>query len=195
MINNNIHNIREDNNTTDRKLFGFWIYLMSDCILFSTMFAVYCVMLNNIVLHSMFLNLKFVFFETCLLLLSSITYGISVVSFKYNKIFFVYIFIVITFFLGLSFVSMELYEFKHLIQLGFTPKKSGFLSSFFTLIGLHGIHVIVGLLWMLGIIFQIIQFNLNSLIYVRMLCLGLFWHFLDIIWICVFTVVYLLGSI
>ncbi|MCW5197145.1 cytochrome c oxidase subunit 3 [Buchnera aphidicola] len=195
MNTDNIHNIESNNHLVDKKLFGLWIYLMSDCILFATMFAVYYVMSKNIIIYSIFFNLKFIFFETFLLLFSSVTYGITVLCFKYNKILFVYIFMIITFFLGLCFVIMELYEFHHLIRLGLSPQKDGSLSAFFTLIGLHGMHVIIGLLWMIGLFFQIIKCNLKYLIYVRILSLGLFWHFLDIIWIFVFTIVYLLGSI
>lgn len=180
---------------TNKKIFGLWIYLMSDCIFFATMFSVYAVMSNCLIIDFHFFNLKIVFFETLILLLSSFTYGMLVINVKYNKLLFVYIFLIITFLLGSIFIGMELYEFYNLINSGFFPQKNGFLSSFFTLISIHGIHIVIGLLWMIGIFFQIIICHLNNIIYIRILCLGLFWHFLDIIWICVFTVVYLIGSI
>ncbi|CAL4323358.1 cytochrome c oxidase subunit 3 [Buchnera aphidicola] len=181
--------------STDKKLFGLWIYLMSDCIFFATIFAVYAIMFNSMEIHLNFFNLKFVFCETTLLLLSALTYGMFSISIEYKKILFVYLFFLITFFLGFSFLYMEFYEFYNLIKKGFSPQSNGFLSAFFTLIGIHGFHVLIGLFWMFGIIFQIFQSGLTLKSYVRALCLGLFWHFLDIIWICVFTIVYLIGSI
>uniref|UniRef100_UPI003F5D0950 cytochrome c oxidase subunit 3 n=1 Tax=Buchnera aphidicola TaxID=9 RepID=UPI003F5D0950 len=183
-----IHNI-------GKSMFGFWLYLMSDGILFATMFAVYCVTSINVTFNINFFNLKISFLETVLLLLSSIFCGIFVISAKYKNFFLIYFFLFLTFICGLCFIIMEYYEFYHLISLGYIPQKNGFLSSFFSLIGMHGIHVIFGLFWILGLSFHIHKLYFSNTIYTRILCFSLFWHFLDIIWICIFTVVYLMGNI
>ncbi|QCI27290.1 cytochrome c oxidase subunit 3 [Buchnera aphidicola] len=176
-------------------MLGLWLYLMSDCILFATMFAVYCIMYVHKLEYQHIFNLKIVFFETIILLLSSIFCGFLVISAKYKKIFFLYFSLILTFLLGLFFIFLEIYEFYNLKKIGYTPQKNGFLSSFFTLIGMHGIHIIIGLLWLLGIFFQINKLHSNNIIYIRILCFSLFWHFLDIIWVCIFTIVYLFGNI
>lgn len=196
MINKNKINIINDfNNIKSNNMFGFWLYLMSDCILFATMFAVYCVMRTNFIIGAKIFNLKVVFLETLILLISSIFCGIIVLSAKYKRIKLIYISLLLTFFMGSLFLALEVYEFFNLIQLGYTPQKNGFFSSFFTLIGMHGMHIIVGLLWMIGLFFQIHKLYRNHIFYTRILCFSLFWHFLDIIWICIFTIVYLFGSI
>ncbi|WP_343182437.1 cytochrome c oxidase subunit 3 [Buchnera aphidicola] len=190
---NDFHDIQ--NHANKINMFGMWIYLMSDCILFATMFTVYFVMSRNFIFCHDFLNLKIVFLETIVLLLSSITYGLASIYAKYKSNTSVLFFILCTLLLGTVFVFLEYYEFYHLRKLGYLPQSNGFLSSFFTLIGLHGAHVVVGLLWMVSIIFQLCKYNVNNFIYTRIMCLGLFWHFLDIIWICIFTTVYLFGKI
>ncbi|CAL4322926.1 cytochrome c oxidase subunit 3 [Buchnera aphidicola] len=185
----------ENDEIKNNDMFGMWLYLMSDCILFATMFSVHIIISSHVILYTGFFNLWFVFIETLVLLLSSVTYGLLSISARYKKTFFVCFFLLITFALGLIFIMLESYEFYHLWKLGYKPQNNGFLSSFFTLVGLHGIHVVLGLVWMLGLFFQILKFHINKTIYIRILCLGLFWHFLDIIWVCLFTVVYLMRSI
>ena len=178
------------------KVFGFWIYLMSDCIIFATLFATYAVMVNSTAggpAGKDIFELPFVLSETALLLLSSITYGMAVIAMNHDKKSSVLSWLALTFLFGLGFICMEIYEFHHLIEEGFGPNRSGFLSGFFTLVGTHGLHVTCGLIWMLVLMFQIAKRGLTSTNHTRILCLSLFWHFLDVVWICVFTIVYLMG--
>lgn len=178
------------------KIFGFWIYLMSDCIIFATLFATYAVMVNSTAggpAGKDIFELPYVLGETALLLLSSITYGMAVINMNNNKKGAVNVWLLFTFVLGLGFIGMEINEFHKLIHEGFGPDRSGFLSGFFTLIGTHGLHVTCGLVWMLVLMFQIATRGLTATNRTRIMCLSLFWHFLDVVWICVFTIVYLMG--
>lgn len=178
------------------KIFGFWIYLMSDCIIFATLFATYAVMVNNTAggpAGKDIFELPFVLAETALLLLSSITYGMAVIGMNNGSKGAVNRWLALTFLFGLGFIAMEIYEFHHLIAEGFGPDRSGFLSGFFTLVGTHGLHVTSGLIWMLVLMFQLAKNGLTETNRTRVMCLSLFWHFLDVVWICVFTVVYLMG--
>ena len=179
------------------KLFGFWIYLMSDCIIFATLFATYAVMVNSTAggpAGKDIFELPFVLGETALLLFSSITYGFAVISMEKGTKSTVLGWLVLTFLLGAGFIAMEIYEFHHLITEGFGPQRSGFLSAFFTLVGTHGLHVTSGLIWMLVLMYQVATKGLTSTNHTRVMCLSMFWHFLDVVWICVFTIVYLLGA-
>lgn len=178
------------------KIFGFWIYLMSDCIIFATLFATYAVMVNNTaggVAGKAIFELPYVLGETALLLLSSITYGMAVINMNRHNKTAVIAWLLLTFALGLGFIGMEINEFHKLILAGHGPDRSGFLSSFFTLVGTHGLHVTCGLIWMLVLMFQIATRGLSATNRTRIMCLSLFWHFLDVVWICVFTIVYLMG--
>lgn len=184
------------NNSYTKKIFGFWLYIMSDCILFASLFAVYAVLYNNTANAATgkdIFILPFVFTETVCLLLSSLTYGIGMIYAKKLYINKTTLWISITFLLGLLFISMEAYEFYHLIKLGNSPSASAFLSAFFILVGTHGLHVIIGLIWILTMLIHIVYQGLTHTNQIRLECLSLFWHFLDIIWICVFTEVYLVG--
>ena len=179
------------------KLFGFWIYLMSDCIIFATLFATYAVMVNSTAggpSGKDIFELPFVLVETALLLFSSITYGFAVISMEKGSKSAVLGWLGLTFLFGLGFIGMEIYEFHHLIVEGFGPQRSGFLSAFFTLVGTHGLHVTSGLIWMLVLMYQVATKGLTSTNHTRVMCLSMFWHFLDVVWICVFTIVYLLGA-
>ncbi|EJL91128.1 cytochrome o ubiquinol oxidase subunit III [Pantoea sp. BIGb0393] len=179
------------------KVFGFWIYLMSDCIIFATLFATYAVMVNNTAggpAGKDIFELPFVLVETALLLLSSITYGMAVIAMNNQNKGSVISWLALTFLFGAGFIGMEIYEFHHLIKEGFGPDRSGFLSAFFTLVGTHGLHVTSGLIWMAVMMFQISKRGLTATNRTRIMCLSLFWHFLDVVWICVFTVVYLMGA-
>ena len=179
------------------KVFGFWIYLMSDCIIFATLFATYAVMVNNTAggpAGKDIFELPFVLVETALLLLSSITYGMAVIAMNNQNKGSVISWLALTFLFGAGFIGMEIYEFHHLIKEGFGPDRSGFLSAFFTLVGTHGLHVTSGLIWMAVLMFQISKRGLTESNRTRIMCLSLFWHFLDVVWICVFTVVYLMGA-
>ena len=181
-----------------RAIFGFWIYIMSDCLLFATLFAAYAVLHNNTfggpTSRELF-SLPFVLTETFILLTSSFTYGLSMFAAHHNNKQQVIGFLVLTSILGASFVGMELSEFSNLIAEGNSFTRSGFLSSFFTLVGTHGLHVTVGLLWMGSLIAQISLRGLNTMTLRKLSCLGLFWHFLDIVWIFIFTIVYLMSNI
>jgi cytochrome o ubiquinol oxidase subunit III len=179
------------------KVFGFWIYLMSDCILFATLFATYAVLVNGTAGGPSgrdIVDLNFVLVETFLLLFSSITYGIAMLGMNNGHKSQVNTWLGLTFLFGLGFVAMELYEFHHLIAEGYGPDRSAFLSSFFALVATHGIHVTAGLVWIIIMMIQVAKRGLNETNRTRLMCLSLFWHFLDVVWICVFTVVYLLGA-
>lgn len=179
------------------KVFGFWIYLMSDCIIFATLFATFGVMVNSTAggpAGKDIFELPFVLGETALLLLSSITYGFAVISMNKGSKGSVISWLMLTFLFGAGFIAMEIYEFHHLIMEGFGPQRSGFLSAFFTLVGTHGLHVTSGLIWMSVLMYQVSKRGLTPTNRTRILCLSLFWHFLDVVWICVFTIVYLMGA-
>lgn len=180
------------------KVFGFWVYLMSDCILFATLFATYAVLVNGTAggpSGKELFDLNFVLVETFLLLFSSITYGVAMLGMSKGSVKQVNTWLGFTFLFGLGFIAMELYEFHKLIEEGYGPARSGFLSAYFALVGTHGLHVTAGLAWIIIMMIQVARRGLNSTNITRLMCLSLFWHFLDVVWICVFTVVYLLGAI
>ena len=175
---------------------GFWLYLMTDCILFASLFATYAVLSGSFAGgpsgHDIF-QLDFVAVETLFLLLSSITFGFAMLKMFDGKKAGVLGWLAVTFLFGAGFIAMEIYEFHHLIGEGFGPQRSGFLSGFFALVGTHGLHVTAGLIWMAIMMYQINKHGITPTAKTRMSCLSLFWHFLDVVWICVLTVVYLLG--
>jgi cytochrome o ubiquinol oxidase subunit III len=177
-------------------LFGFWVYLMTDCILFATLFATYAVLGQSVAggpgAGDIF-ELPYVLTETFILLFSSITYGFAMLALSAGQKQKVLAWLGLTFVLGLAFIGMEVYEFHKLIAEGYGPNRSAFLTGFFTLVGTHGLHVTTGLLWMAVVMFQVQRNGLTTVNATRMGCLSLFWHFLDVVWICVFTVVYLFG--
>ncbi|HBH6912568.1 cytochrome o ubiquinol oxidase subunit III [Serratia marcescens] len=181
----------------ETKVFGFWIYLMSDCILFASLFATYAVLVNGTAggpTGAHLFKLDFVLVETFLLLFSSITYGMAMIAMNKGKVAGVNLWLFLTFLFGLGFIGMELFEFHEFISEGFGPDRSAFLSSFFALVGTHGLHVSAGLVWIIVLMIQVSKFGLTATNKTRLMCLSLFWHFLDVVWICVFTVVYLLGA-
>jgi cytochrome o ubiquinol oxidase subunit 3 len=190
------HHDHPDTDSID--LFGFWIYIMSDCILFASIFAVFAVLHNQTfggATIKSITNIPYVLNETLALLASSFTYGMAILAlYKSNKKQ-VITWLIITFLFGLSFVVMEVNEFVHLYLEHHSWASSAALSSFFTLVGTHGLHVSMGLLWMLVMMFQVSMYGINPTMTRRLTYLGLFWAFLDIVWIFVFTVVYLMGSI
>lgn len=188
----------EHHDQSDKTIFGFWLYLMTDLILFGGLFIAYVVLHGNVVdgpgTHDIF-QLGFVLVETFLLLVSSCTFGFAMLALSRKQIAQVKMWLLVTFALGACFVGMEVYEFHHLVAEGYGPSRSAFLSAFFTLVGTHGIHVTVGLVWILVMLVQVSKWGINARTTVRLTCLSLFWHFLDIVWICVFTVVYLMGKL
>jgi len=182
-----------------KNVFGFWIYIMTDCLLFATLFAVYAVFHTHTFggPHAKELfSLPFVLTETLILLTSSFTFGLSMLARNSNNAATIVTrWMWVTFALGTCFIIMEMNEFYHLYMEGHTWATSAFLSSFFTLVGTHGLHVTAGLIWMLSVIFQINKHGITPETKTKLTCLGLFWHFLDIVWIFVFSVVYLMGAI
>ena len=179
------------------KVFGFWIYLMSDLILFASLFATYAVLVNGIAdgpSGKEIFSLPFVLVETFLLLFSSITFGFAMLSMNKGSVSQVNLWLFVTFLFGLGFVVMEVYEFHELIAEGYGPDRSAFLSAFFALVSTHGLHVTAGLVWIIIMMIQVSRRGLTDVNRTRLSCLSLFWHFLDVVWICVFTVVYLMGA-
>ncbi len=187
-----------DAEASAKVVFGFWVYILSDCILFSMIFATYAVLHNNTYggpgAHELFTNMPYVLIETFILLTSSFTYGMAMLGAHKGNKNQLLIWLFVTFILGASFIYMELNEFHNLISEGNGPQKSAFLSSFFTLVGTHGLHVTCGLIWMILLIMQVSKHGINSITTRKLTCLSLFWHFLDIVWIFVFTIVYLMGA-
>jgi cytochrome o ubiquinol oxidase subunit III len=176
--------------------YGFWIFLLSDIVMFSAFFASYAVLAGNTnggPSGRTIFDLHNVAVETACLLFSSFTCGMaSIAASVRNKLVF-YVMMLITFVLGAAFITLEIREFVSLIQAGDGPSRSAFLSAFFALVGCHGAHVSAGLLWLLTMIAQVFAKGFRPEILRRILCFSLFWHALDIIWVAVFTVVYLLG--
>lgn len=181
-----------------KAIFGFWVYIMTDCVLFAGLFATYAVLHNNTFggpSGRQLFSLPFVLTETLILLTSSFTCGMAMLAaYRKDKTHVIFWFSV-TFLLGLAFLTMELTEFRHLAQEGNSWRRNGFLSSFFTLVGTHGLHITTGLLWMVVMMSKVLRGGLTSANIRRLTLLSLFWHFLDIIWIFIFTIVYLLGAI
>ena len=175
---------------------GFWLYLMSDLIVFAALFATYLVMVNSTAggpAGRELFHLPGVLLETVLLLCSSAAYGLAMVAMQQGDARKVLAGLGAAFLLGLGFVALEAVEFSSLIAEGATPQRSGFLSAFFTLVGTHGLHVSFGLLWMAVMMVQAAGQGLTAAVQSRLVRLGMFWHFLDIVWIALFSVVYLMG--
>jgi len=185
-------------NTNDKTIFGFWVYLMSDCVLFATLFATYAVLQGQTFggpTAAELFSLPFVLVETLILLTSSFTIGLAVYFANKAEKSQTLVALGATLLLGIVFLSMEVYEFAHLISAGHGPAANAFLSSFFTLLGTHGLHVAFGALWMVVIMSHIVIHGLTGANIRKLTILSLFWHFLDIIWIFIFTFVYLFGAI
>ncbi|MBQ5940537.1 MULTISPECIES: cytochrome o ubiquinol oxidase subunit III [unclassified Massilia] len=177
-------------------LLGFWIYLMSDCLIFASLFATYAVLGRNYAggpTGAELFDLSLIAINTGFLLLSSITFGFAMISAQAKKAGATIGWMAVTGLLGAAFLSLELYEFYHLIHEGAGPQRSGFLTAFFSLVGTHGLHVLFGAVWLVTLIVQITKHGLTTENFRRLQCLSLFWHFLDVVWIFVFTFVYLMG--
>lgn len=188
------HHIDHEAEATDRVMFGFWVYLMTDLLMFAILFAVYAVLHGNTLggetgrdLFSLPLALQ----ETLLLLTSSFTCGIAMIAARQRKKAQTLLWFGITFMLGLAFLGLELYEFAEFIHEGHTMQVNAFLSSFFVLVGTHGLHITSGLLWMGITLIYVMKRGLNDHLVRKLAMLSLFWHFLDIVWIFIFTTVYL----
>jgi cytochrome o ubiquinol oxidase subunit III len=179
-------------------MLGFWIYLMSDCLIFAILFACYAVLGGNFAAGpgpKELFDLPLVAVNTAMLLFSSITYGFAMLGMAKGNKNQVLIWLAVTLVFGACFLGIELYEFSELIHEGAGPWRSAFLSSFFTLVGTHGLHVTFGSIWLVTLMVQVSRFGLTAANQRRLACLSLFWHFLDVIWIGVFTFVYLMGML
>ncbi|UCJ18699.1 cytochrome o ubiquinol oxidase subunit III [Pseudomonas sp. MM211] len=192
------HEHEHHHDAGEMKVFGFWIYLMTDCILFASIFAGFAVLSTAYAggpTPADLIDLKLVLVETFALLFSSITYGMAMLAMYRGDKSKVLAWLAATFLFGVVFISIELYEFHHLIHEGAAPQVSAYWSAFFTLVGTHGLHVSAGLVWMAVMMHQVASRGLTPVTQTRLSCLSLFWHFLDVVWICVFTVVYLMGAL
>ncbi|WP_422071584.1 cytochrome o ubiquinol oxidase subunit III [Tranquillimonas rosea] len=179
-------------------MLGFWVYLMSDCLIFAILFATYGVLGGNYAAGpapSDLFELELVAINTTFLLVSSITFGFAMLSMMQDRLRSTLIWLAVTGAFGIGFLGIELYEFLHLIHIGAGPQRSGFLSAFFLLVGTHGLHVFFGVIWLVTLMVQVTQRGLIGANRRRLMCLSMFWHFLDVIWIGVFTFVYLLGML
>jgi cytochrome o ubiquinol oxidase subunit III len=183
---------------TAKTTFGFWLYLMTDCVLFATLFATFAVLRNNTFGGpggDELFKLPYVLTETLLLLTSSFTCGLAMLAAGQNKRDRVVLWFSITFMLGLLFLGLELHEFSNLVNEGNSWRRSGFLSAFFTLVGTHGLHITAGLIWIVVMMVKVSKKGITAVTLKRLTLLSMFWHFLDIIWIFIFTFVYLIGAI
>ncbi|MBA5724148.1 cytochrome o ubiquinol oxidase subunit III [Candidatus Liberibacter sp.] len=186
-------NHSDNNNGTQ---LGFWIYLMSDCLMFSVLFITYAVIGHNYAVGPAPIDLfdiGNILIATFVLLCSSMTYGFAMLCSEKRLVDKTVFWLLATAFFGVFFVVMEVHEFWHLISIGATPQRSAFLSAFFALVGAHGLHVVVGLGWIFVLVIQLLKHGLILENRRRLMCLSMFWHFLDLIWICVFSFVYLMG--
>lgn len=181
-----------------RTIFGFWAYLMTDCILFAALFATYAVLHNNTYggpSGRELFDMPYVLKETLVLLTSSFTCGLGIIAVEKRQKLQTYVWFIVTMLLGLTFLTMELKEFHHLAVTGDSWHRSGFLSSYFTLVGTHGLHITIGLLWMVIVLVQLGRRGFTKGVVRRLTLFSMFWHFLDIIWIFIFTIVYLMGAL
>jgi cytochrome o ubiquinol oxidase subunit III len=177
-------------------LFGFWLYLLSDLMIFACLFAAYGVLGRNYAAGPSgadLFDLRLIAVNTAILLVSSITYGFAMIAMQNRRKRGVIGWLIATGLLGLAFLAIEVYEFAHLIHLGAGPQRSAFLSSFFALVGTHGLHVLFGVVWLVVLCVQVHRYGLTRTNIRRVACLSMFWHFLDVVWIGVFSFVYLMG--
>ncbi len=183
--------------TNVKVVMGFWVFILSDFVLFAVLFASYAVLHNNTyggIGIQQIVTLPYVLVESLLILSCSFTYGLSAICSQGNRKALVWFWLCITFLLGLAFVCMEYHQLAYLVEHGHSWQQSAFLSIFFRLVGIHGMHVVIALVWTVILLIQFLYKPLNEM-RTRLSCLGLFWHFLNIIWVFIFTVVYLMGVI
>jgi cytochrome o ubiquinol oxidase subunit 3 len=182
----------------NRSLYGFWLYLMTDCVLFATLFATYAVLRNNTAggpSSNELFSLPYVLAETLILLTSSFTAGLAMIAVHRHRKRQVLGWMAVTFALGVAFLIMELTEFRHMVTEGNGWRRSGFLSAYFTLVGTHGLHITIGLLWMAVLGWRLRTQALGRAAIRRITMFSLFWHFLDVIWIFIFSIVYMIGAL
>ena len=179
-------------------VFGFWIFLMSDAVLFALLFAIYGTMQGATAGApgaAQEFKISFAFIETLLLLTSSFTFGMASISLKYARRGALVFWLCITLLLGLTFLGMEAHDFATMAAGHAVPSRSGYLSAFFVLVGMHGLHVTIGALWLTVMLVQLAVLGPDRQVKLNLIRLGLFWHFLDVIWIAIFSIVYLQGLI
>lgn len=179
-------------------VFGFWLYILTDCVLFGSLFATFLVLNEPLATTQSlkkYIDLPYVLIETFFLLTSNFTFCLAILSLYKEKILHVQFWLLITLLFGAGFIGMEVNEFMRLAHEGFSWDFSGQASSFFTLVGTHGLHVTIGLIWITLMIIQLPLLKITQITRRRMIYLGMFWNFLDIVWIFVFTIVYLMGAI
>lgn len=178
----------------DKTEFGFWLYLMTDVILFASLFATYMILRPNIAdgpSAAAILDPSYAFIETLLLLTSSFACGIAAVALRFKRIRLSLVMLGLTLLLGVSFLAMEMTEFVHMVADGHSWRESAFLSAFFTLVGTHGLHIAIGLIWGSVMMWMIARRGSTADSVRKFTLFSLFWHFLDIVWIFIFTIVYL----
>jgi len=188
--------IVRDHHPEQGTLLGFWLYLMSDCLIFASLFATYAVQGRSYAggpTGAELFELPLIALNTAFLLVSSLTFGFAMIAAQAKNLGKTRMWLAVTGILGLAFLCVEIYEFQHLIHMGAGPQRSGFLTAFFALVGTHGLHVTFGIVWLVTLFFQLGKHGLTPENFRRLSCLSLFWHFLDLIWIFVFTFVYLMG--
>ena len=176
---------------------GFWLYLMTDCVLFASLFATYAVLHTATAggpSSSSLFELPLALTETLILLTSSFTCGLALLALRQNNLKQLVIWLGITYVLGVSFLTIELSEFATFVQDGHSWQQSAFLSAFFTLVGTHGLHIFIGLLWLLVMVVVLFKRGITPKLKRQLGLFGLFWHFLDLVWIFIFTIVYLMGA-
>ena len=188
----------EAHTRSESVLFGFWVFLMSDLILFGVLFATYVSMRNGTAggpgPHELY-NFTSIAIQTGLLLLSSLTYGFASLALKHDggRRSSLIMWLIVTAALGAGFLGFELVDFHNMAQVGGVPSRSGWLSAYYALVGLHGTHITIGLLWMAVMLVQIGVLGLSHRVKARLLMLGLYWHFLDLVWVGIFSIVFLAG--
>ncbi len=186
----------EEKALLNRTTLGFWTYLMTDCILFASLFATFVVLRTATAdgpSGREIFEMPMVLAETIILLASSFTCGIALLGLKSRNVRQIIAALAVTYLLGVAFLAIEISEFVKLIAEGHGPQESAFLSAFFTLVGTHGLHIFIGLIWLLVLVFVLMKRGLTSKLTRQLTLFGLFWHFLDLVWIFIFTIVYLMG--
>ncbi|HSX58321.1 MAG TPA: cytochrome o ubiquinol oxidase subunit III [Candidatus Saccharimonadales bacterium] len=187
-----------EHHNSEKNIFGFWVYLMTDLIMFAVLFATYAVLRNQTFGGpgpKEIFNLPYVLVETLILLTSSFTVGLSLLAAHKNSKTQALVWLGVTFLLGVAFLTLEISEFRQLILEGHSFQSSAFLSSYFALVGTHGLHIFAGLVWMGILVYKILVSGLSQGSVRKLTLLSLFWHFLDLVWIFIFTIVYLMGVI
>lgn len=193
-----VHLSEEERAEDTKTILGFWIYLMTDFVLFASLFAVFIVLRGNVLgVHEGqgLFNMHVVLAETLILLVSSLTCGVYLLCARAGSVNATLAWMFVTQLLGTAFVGIELTEFGTLIAEGNGPSHSGYLSAFFTLVGTHGLHVTIGIVWIGAMMIRLVQRGLTRSVMRKLMLLGMFWHFLDVIWIFIFTIVYLIGAV